>query len=108
MAGPEKKPNYNSLAAFRDVMLIGKGQFSTVYRAKCILDHTPVALKKIQVGQTSSPPLRIASAEWRAVMTRVGCVLLQIFQMADAKARQDCMNEIDLLKVCYSTDSRLE
>ena len=69
MAAPLKKPNYNSLSAFRDVTLIGKGQFSTVYRAKCIHDNTPVALKKIQ-----------------------------IFQMADAKARQDCMNEIDLLK----------
>ena len=50
MAAPLKKPNYNSLSAFRDVMLIGKGQFSTVYRAKCIHDNTPVALKKIQVG----------------------------------------------------------
>ena len=61
MAAPGKKPNYNSLTAFRDVMLIGKGQFSTVYRAKCIQDHTPVALKKIQVGGPAAlPPDRLA------------------------------------------------
>lgn len=68
MANP-KGDKYASLSNFKDVMLIGKGQFSTVYRARCIEDNSIVALKKIQ-----------------------------IFEMVDAKARQDCMNEIDLLK----------
>ena len=42
-----------------------------VYRARNIVDGQIVALKKIQ-----------------------------IFDMVDAKARQDCIKEIDLLKVC--------
>ncbi|KAF4097761.1 serine/threonine-protein kinase Nek7 isoform X1 [Onychostoma macrolepis] len=60
---------YNSLANFHIIKKIGRGQFSEVYRAACILDHTPVALKKVQ-----------------------------IFDLMDAKARQDCIKEIDLLK----------
>ena len=49
---------------------IGQGQFSVVYRARNLVDGQIVALKKIQ-----------------------------IFDMVDAKARQDCIKEIDLLKV---------
>ena len=49
---------------------IGQGQFSVVYRAKNLVTGEIVALKKIQ-----------------------------IFDMVDAKARQDCIKEIDLLKV---------
>ncbi|XP_073700248.1 serine/threonine-protein kinase Nek7 [Garra rufa] len=60
---------YNSLANFHIEKKIGRGQFSEVYRATYILDHTPVALKKVQ-----------------------------IFDLMDAKARQDCIKEIDLLK----------
>ncbi|KAG7230604.1 hypothetical protein INR49_025321 [Caranx melampygus] len=48
---------------------IGRGQFSEVYRARYLLDNTSVALKKVQ-----------------------------IFDLMDAKARQDCIKEIDLLK----------
>ena len=57
---------------------IGKGQFSVVYRARCIAaseqaeDAPTVALKKVQ-----------------------------IFEMMDAKARLDCMKEIQLLQVSY-------
>uniref|UniRef100_A0A3P9MA69 NEK6-subfamily protein kinase n=2 Tax=Oryzias TaxID=8089 RepID=A0A3P9MA69_ORYLA len=61
--------DYSSLANFQIEKKIGKGQFSEVYRARYILDNTPVALKKIQ-----------------------------IFNLMDAKARQDCIKEIDLLK----------
>ena len=49
---------------------IGKGQFSVVYRAVCNEDQRTVALKKVQ-----------------------------IFEMVDAKARLDCMKEIQLLQV---------
>uniref|UniRef100_A0A4W3GFM4 NEK6-subfamily protein kinase n=1 Tax=Callorhinchus milii TaxID=7868 RepID=A0A4W3GFM4_CALMI len=49
---------------------IGRGQFSEVYRATCLRDGKAVALKKVQ-----------------------------LFEMLDAKARQDCIKEIDLLKV---------
>ncbi|OAF69143.1 Protein kinase [Intoshia linei] len=48
---------------------IGQGQFSVVYRSKCSVNSKNVALKKIQ-----------------------------IFEMVDAKARADCIKEIDLLK----------
>lgn len=40
---------YNNLANFAIEKKIGRGQFSEVYRATYILDHTPVALKKVQV-----------------------------------------------------------
>ncbi|KAG9351147.1 hypothetical protein JZ751_025037 [Albula glossodonta] len=60
---------HNSLANFQIEKKIGRGQFSEVYRARYLLDNTSVALKKIQ-----------------------------IFDLMDAKARQDCIKEIDLLK----------
>ncbi|XP_070112083.1 serine/threonine-protein kinase Nek7 isoform X1 [Equus przewalskii] len=78
-AGERKPPNflkalrpdmgYNTLANFRIEKKIGRGQFSEVYRAACLLDGVPVALKKVQ-----------------------------IFDLMDAKARADCIKEIDLLK----------
>ncbi len=40
---------YNNLGNFHIIKKIGRGQFSEVYRAAYILDHTPVALKKVQV-----------------------------------------------------------
>nr|KAF6395499.1 NIMA related kinase 7 [Rousettus aegyptiacus] len=39
---------YNTLANFRIEKKIGRGQFSEVYRAACLLDGVPVALKKVQ------------------------------------------------------------
>uniref|UniRef100_A0A914VTV5 NEK6-subfamily protein kinase n=1 Tax=Plectus sambesii TaxID=2011161 RepID=A0A914VTV5_9BILA len=60
---------YGTLANFDIEKKIGKGQFSEVYRARCKQDGRIVALKKVQV-----------------------------FEMMDAKARQDCIKEIDLLK----------
>ncbi|KAG5840780.1 hypothetical protein ANANG_G00192290 [Anguilla anguilla] len=67
-----KLPSYHScctLANFRIEKKIGRGQFSEVYRAAYLLEGKHVALKKVQ-----------------------------IFEMMDAKARQDCIKEIDLLK----------
>ncbi|XP_063066002.1 serine/threonine-protein kinase Nek6-like [Engraulis encrasicolus] len=58
-----------SLANFRIEKKIGRGQFSEVYKATYMLEGYQVALKKVQ-----------------------------IFEMMDAKARQDCIKEIDLLK----------
>ncbi|MBN3299828.1 KIF14 protein, partial [Amia calva] len=58
-----------TLANFRIEKKIGRGQFSEVYRATYLFDGKQVALKKVQ-----------------------------IFEMMDAKARQDCIKEIDLLK----------
>ncbi|XP_060075098.1 serine/threonine-protein kinase Nek7-like [Ylistrum balloti] len=60
---------YGRLENFEIDKKIGKGQFSEVYRARCKVDGSVVALKKVQ-----------------------------IFEMMDAKARQDCIKEIDLLK----------
>ncbi|CAI5455726.1 unnamed protein product [Caenorhabditis angaria] len=58
-----------SLELFTIEKKIGKGQFSEVFRAQCKWNNLHVALKKIQV-----------------------------FEMVDQKARQDCLKEIDLLK----------
>ncbi|CAB3399705.1 unnamed protein product [Caenorhabditis bovis] len=58
-----------SLELFMINKRIGKGQFSEVFGAQCKWNCMHVALKKIQV-----------------------------FEMVDQKARQDCLKEIDLLK----------
>ncbi|KAK6313743.1 hypothetical protein J4Q44_G00152020 [Coregonus suidteri] len=60
---------HNTLANFLVEKKIGRGQFSEVYRARYLMDNTSMALKKVQ-----------------------------IFDLMDAKARQDCIKEIDLLK----------
>lgn len=39
-----------TLADFQIEKKIGRGQFSEVYRATCLLDRKPVALKKVQVS----------------------------------------------------------
>ncbi|XP_064649052.1 serine/threonine-protein kinase Nek7-like isoform X2 [Lineus longissimus] len=61
--------HFNAIANFNITKKIGKGQFSEVYRARNMVNGKTVAFKKIQ-----------------------------IFEMMDAKARQDCIKEIDLLK----------
>ena len=40
-----------SLADFQIEKKIGRGQFSEVYKATCLLDRRTVALKKVQVSQ---------------------------------------------------------
>lgn len=60
---------YGCLANFVIDRCIGKGQFSAVWKANCTVDNRLVALKKVQ-----------------------------IFEMLDAKARLDCLKEINLLQ----------
>ncbi|XP_071821451.1 serine/threonine-protein kinase Nek7-like isoform X3 [Apostichopus japonicus] len=60
---------YGTLANFKIEKKVGKGQFSEVYKARCVVNNVAVALKKVQ-----------------------------IFELMDAKARNDCLKEIDLLK----------
>eukprot|EP00041_Stephanoeca_diplocostata_P009718 m.151458 g.151458 ORF g.151458 m.151458 type:complete len:189 (+) comp17863_c0_seq2:283-849(+) len=64
-----QNPEYASLAYFELGKKIGKGQFSTVYKAVHVASNTTVALKKIQ-----------------------------IFDITDPKARTDCIKEVELLK----------
>lgn len=40
---------YASLRNFTIDKKIGRGQFSVVYRARCLIDNSIVALKKVQV-----------------------------------------------------------
>ena len=71
---------YGKLSNFTIGRNIGKGQFSVVYRAECKKDRRQVALKKVQ-----------------------------IFEMTDAKARLDCMKEIQLLQVkCEKFTNQIE
>ncbi|KAK2565880.1 Serine/threonine-protein kinase Nek7, partial [Acropora cervicornis] len=67
---PPDREIYGNLRNFEIEKKIGRGQFSVVYKAKCLVDNSAIALKKVQ-----------------------------IFEMMDAKARQDCIKEIDLLKL---------
>ena len=69
MASSDEDKIYGTLSNFAIEKKIGRGQFSVVYRAKCLANDQIVALKKVQ-----------------------------IFDMMDAKARQDCIKEIELLK----------
>lgn len=48
-----------SLADFQIEKKIGRGQFSEVYKATCLLDRKTVALKKVQVS--SGPQVQVAS-----------------------------------------------
>lgn len=65
-----KQPFIKSAYNLEIENIIGKGQFSSVYRAKVKDTNETVALKKVK-----------------------------IFDMLDKKARLDCMKEINLLQV---------
>lgn len=49
MASNEPDAMYGTLANFEIEKKIGRGQFSVVYRAKCLANDQIVALKKVQV-----------------------------------------------------------
>ena len=61
---------YGDLANFETEKQIGQGQFSQVFKARCIIDNRVVALKK-----------------------------MKIYELMDQKARDECYKEIELLKV---------
>ena len=67
---------YGKLVNYEIEKKIGKGQFSVVYRARCLV-----------VSEESEDPPIVALKK------------VQIFEMMDAKARLDCMKEIQLLQV---------
>lgn len=118
---------YGTLANLEVEKKIGKGQFSEVYRARSKMDGSIVALKKVQVcwkcaycpakfgglAQANGSQIPVDSAifsirifqtcAWsRTLLSACSCkhlvLFFQIFEMMDAKARQDCIKEIDLLK----------
>lgn len=60
-----------SLADFQIEKKIGRGQFSEVYKATCLLDRKTVALKKVQVSQLSHG-VKAASQEPASVSTHRG------------------------------------
>ena len=41
---------YGSLQNFAIEKKIGRGQFSVVYKARCLIDNSIIALKKVQVA----------------------------------------------------------
>lgn len=47
---------YGTLANFEVEKKVGKGQFSEVYKARCKVDGSVVALKKVQVRQLTGYP----------------------------------------------------
>ena len=107
------KENYNSLGYFQIEKRIGQGQFSVVFRACNTVDGQHVALKKIQVYIHCChshvhyylymsifiiiSPLLLLSVDLITILL-LYCLSIQIFEMVDAKARQDCIKEIELLK----------
>ena len=63
---------YGSLENFHIEKQIGQGQFSQVFKAKCLVDNRVVALKR-----------------------------MKIYELMDQKAREECYKEIELLKVKF-------
>lgn len=53
-----------SLADFQIEKKIGRGQFSEVYKATCLLDRKTVALKKVQVSQRPTGQSCLAGARF--------------------------------------------
>lgn len=51
MASGEDDSIYSTLSNFEVEKKIGRGQFSVVYRAKCLANDQIVALKKVQVNK---------------------------------------------------------
>lgn len=49
MTSAESDACYNALSNFVIEKKIGRGQFSVVYKARCVMDNSIVALKKVQV-----------------------------------------------------------
>ncbi len=41
---------YTSVQNFEIEKKIGEGQFSEVYKARCVIDNSVIALKKVQVS----------------------------------------------------------
>lgn len=64
-----KQHLYGNLANFETEKQIGQGQFSQVFKAKCLMDNRVVALKR-----------------------------MKIYELMDQKAREECYKEIELLK----------
>lgn len=60
---------YGTLENFQIEKQIGQGQFSQVFKAKCLVDGRVVALKR-----------------------------MKIYELMDQKAREECYKEIELLK----------
>ncbi|XP_038601394.1 serine/threonine-protein kinase Nek7 isoform X1 [Tachyglossus aculeatus] len=90
---------YNTLANFRIEKKIGRGQFSEVYRATCLLDGVPVALKKVQVNlEHHGIDQDLGGMQVLSLFDTLLPKMNLIFDLMDAKARADCIKEIDLLK----------
>ena len=51
MAASDEDKIYGTLSNFEIEKKIGRGQFSVVYRAKCLANDQIVALKKVQVSE---------------------------------------------------------
>lgn len=65
-----RQHTYGSLENFQIEKQIGQGQFSQVFKARCLHDNRVVALKR-----------------------------MKIYELMDQKAREECYKEIELLKV---------
>ena len=46
---PPDREIYGNLRNFEIEKKIGRGQFSVVYKARCLVDNSAIALKKVQV-----------------------------------------------------------
>lgn len=60
---------------YRVEKCIGRGTFSTVYEIRHLIENRKFALKEVLIAD-----------------------------IEDEKARMDCLNEVDLLKVCIQND----
>jgi serine/threonine protein kinase len=96
------KANESAKLKYEMLGALGKGKFSTVYRARCVDGSAMMALKKVQVCALIQPP----SVECKGCTDFLYFVLVpltflchhQIFEMMDVRSREKCLKEIRLLQ----------
>lgn len=83
---------YGSLQNFEIEKQIGQGQFSQVFKARCLVNSKVVALKRMKA-------FFAFIFYWKKNEYFIYCYLfLKIYELMDQKAREECYKEIELLK----------
>ena len=72
---------YNTLSQFVMDKKIGRGQFSEVFRARCVSDGNVVALKKVQVGNSAGLSYRVKWSHFSMMLARLSVSRLEPMPM---------------------------
>lgn len=95
------KANESAKLKYEMLGALGKGKFSTVYRARCVDGSATMALKKVQVLPLHWAPCvecRGCTDYLCFALVPLNCLCHQIFEMMDVRSREKCLKEIRLLQ----------